>query len=131
MAVKYRITERRDLLDPSKPNKYYAYLVNADVVDLKTISAAMSDGSTLREADIYAVLIGLVNTIQVELEKGNQVNLGDLGSFYLSINSKGELRPDDVKPQSIQRVKLLYRPKSKMKRFLKSLSFKKDPKSKG
>jgi hypothetical protein len=65
MAVKYRITERRDLLDPSKPNKYYAYLVNADVVDLKTISAAMSDGSTLRDADIYAVLIGLVNTIQV------------------------------------------------------------------
>ena len=60
------------------------------------------------EGDIQAVTTILANAVIEQLKMGNQVELGKLGKFYVTLDSKGADTPDDFDPN--QHIKGL-RPK--------------------
>ena len=125
MSVNYKSIPRKNPGDSSVPEKYYAKIVNKGSTDLNQLAALLGDGSTARKADVYAVLVGLVEEIKKELSAGRMVKLGDLGSFAVSINSFGEETPEEVSSNSIKRRKILYRSSAELKTMLGALKFKK------
>jgi len=125
MSVTYKVIQRKNPQDLAATPKYYAIVVRGKDVDLDQLSALISDGSTVRQNDVYAVLIGLVNVIIAQLQDGNVVRLGKLGSLAISISSAGEDLEEDVSSTSIRRARINYRPQKELQDMLKILKFQK------
>ena len=105
--------------------KYYATPHYTGKTDLADISRRVSDGSTLTETDVVAVLTRVVNTIGEQLKEGKIVQLGNLGSFRISISSQGETSADEVSALSIRNSKVLFRPSAVFNTRLADLRFEK------
>lgn len=125
MSILYRSIGRKNPADPDAPEKYYVILVKQGETNLNELADLMGKGATMRRADVYAVLEGLIEELCLELSKGRSVKLGEFGSFTLAVNSEGVITEDEVTPSLIKRVKIVYRPGRKLRRMLATLMFKK------
>lgn len=125
MSVTYRIISRKNLQDTAAAPKFYALAVSSGKTDLDKLAALISDGSTVRQADVYAVLIGMVNAISKELAEGRIVQLGKLGSFSIGVRSAGAENEEEANSSLIKGAKLNYRPSAELSNMLKTLSYKK------
>ncbi|MBW1296012.1 HU family DNA-binding protein [Aquimarina litoralis] len=123
MSVNFKPIARRDPRDSTAIPKHYALVVSSGITDIDQLSTLVSDGSTVTQADVYAVIIRLVKTIQGELSQGRTVRLGKLGSFSLGVNSEGADTPEEVTPSLIKRTKIRYRPSIELNNMLKTLRF--------
>lgn len=123
MPVKFRVIQKKNPQDLAATPKNYAIAINGGTVDIDRLSELVADGSTVRQNDIYAVIIGLVNVIQGELKEGRNVNLGKLGTFAISLSSNPSDTPEEVNASNIKSAKVLYRPGKELKNMLKTLSY--------
>lgn len=123
MAVKFRVIQKKNPQDLLADPKSYAIAVSDGTVDIDRLSILVGDGSTVRQNDIYAVIIGLVNVIQGELSEGRSVNLGKLGTFSIGISSDPSDTEEEVTASNIKNAKVNYRPGKELKNMLKTLSY--------
>lgn len=123
MSVNYKPIRRKNISDPTAPDKYYVILIKKGITDLDKLADLLGKGATMRRADVYAVLEGLVEEIEYELSEGRTVQLGSLGSFSLSVSSEGVLEEKSVSAKLITKRKILYRPGKRLKTMLSGLKF--------
>ena len=123
MSVNIKAIPRKNPQDFTLAPLFYAIVENKDKTDINRLTKLVSDGSTVRENDIHAVLIGLVNVIIDELSEGRSVQLGTLGTFRLSVNSESSPTADEVTVNNIKKTKILYRPGPSLQEKLKILQF--------
>ncbi len=123
--IKYKVIPRKNPQDRTLDPKYYVIPVNSGVIRLDDLAALISDGSTVRQADVYAVLVGMVNAISKQLAEGKIVKLDKLGSFSIGLNSEGVEREEEAGAHQIKRSKIRYRPAAGLRNLLKTLSFSK------
>ena len=123
MSVKFKVIQKRNPRDITAAPKSYAIAVSDGTVDIDRLSVLVGDGSTVRQNDIYAVIIGLVNVIQGELSEGRSVNLGKLGTFSISLSSDPSDTPEEVSASNIKSARVNYRPSKELKNMLKTLSY--------
>ena len=84
----------------------------------------VSDQTSMTKADCYGVLIALEYNIINELRDGRIVQLGNIGSFQISVSSYTTDTKKEFRSSNIKSAKILYRPGKGFKKMLKSLSFK-------
>lgn len=125
MSIKFKSIERKNIQNPTAKPKHYALAIASGKTDLDGLAALISDGSTVRQGDVYAVLIGLVNAISLELAAGRTVNMGKLGSFSIGISSEGVEEEKEVTSSLIKGSKIRYRPSTELKNVLKTLHYQK------
>lgn len=120
MAVRYVLRLKKN---PQKGTiKKYAQI--AQIVETKTIDDAVryiEKISAMSSGDIRSVLDGLQDFLIVQLADGHSVRLGDLGSFRITLTSKG-IDPDetDFDPESlIDKVHVRFAESGKMLREIK------------
>ena len=89
MSVKYNVVERGKPGSPETPKKYYPSIQASGRVTLRQLSQAVSQMSTVSSADTMAVLEALLTVIPQELSRGNIVELGDFGNFWLRTSTEG------------------------------------------
>lgn len=121
MSIKYKVIPKQ--IPGQNQPFYFALAVSQKTVSLDKIAELISDGSTLRRADVYASLVAMVDVMKRELEIGNTVQLGDLGKFSIAIKSTPCIEPSEVNAHKIKERRLLYRPSLHLKKFLKTLKF--------
>ena len=127
MAVKYKaVAKGQPGVKGGGKQQYYAAVVNGDVRDIDKITSTVSSISTVSGADIRAVLYASVEAITGFLSDGDIVRLGDLGTFRLSVSSKGEAAPEDVSADDIDNSRILFTPGPMLKNMLKTLQFEKE-----
>lgn len=125
MSIPFQALKRINPQGVNLTPKYYAQLLSSGVTDIDRIAELMSDGSTVRKNDIYAVLIGMVDIIGKELAQGKIVKIDRLGTFRLSARSEGSTTAKQVKRQNIKQTVILYKPGKKLKNNLKTVTYKK------
>ena len=76
---------------------------------------------------MLAVLAALEEQVIDNLESGQTVKLGDIGSFRLSVGGEGAATEDTYDTSLIERVKVVFTPSSRMKAGLNSLKYTKVP----
>jgi predicted histone-like DNA-binding protein len=128
--VNYKSILRQNPLNREEKPKHYVMLEVKETLGLESISRLVSDGSTLRESDIYAVLISVLNLLGNQLATGNAIELGDIGKFSLVCNSEGVATEEEVSHHLIKRVKIRFSPGRRLKDVLNNLRFNKIPKPK-
>jgi len=122
MSLKIKIIANRT---PGKKEelKYHAVSIVSGRTDLDTLAELVSDQTSMTKADCYGVLIALEHNIINELEDGRIVQLGNIGSFQISVSSHPTDTKKEFRSSNIKSAKILYRPGKDFKKMLKSLSF--------
>ncbi|WP_340201923.1 HU family DNA-binding protein [Ascidiimonas sp. W6] len=125
MSVTFKSVAKRNPQNFDETPKFYALAVASGNADIDRLSELVADGSTVRQNDVYAVIIGLVNAIQGELKNGRKVTLGKLGTFSLGVTSEGVEEEEKLSANQIKKARINYRPGAEIKDMLKTLRFKK------
>lgn len=110
--IKYKATVRKSPVDKSL--KYYPAPATPEPRLLEQLAAEIEQKCTLTRVDIVACLAALQEAIVAHLKDGRSVRFGELGSFRVSLTGKGCPTADDVKADSIQHLRVLFRPSSQM-----------------
>lgn len=123
MAVKLKAVQRVNPQDVQAPQKFYAKAVSNGRTDLKRLAKLVALQCTVNRADCLAVLAALEDNIIMELQEGKIVQMGELGTFQLSVNSIGSDTSEEVGTNSVKKARLNFRPGEELKNMLKNLSF--------
>ena len=125
MSIPYSLVLRQ--VQPGKPkqgNKTFPTAQSRQVLDLTAMAAHMtSHSSKYDKGDIMAVVTQLASCIREQLLLGNKVNLGDLGSFYVSLDSKSALNAEEFSTSQIKRVLVRWSPSNTLSGLEKEASY--------
>jgi predicted histone-like DNA-binding protein len=126
MTVKFNIVERGNPSDREAPRKFYPSIESSGRVTTRELAAHASQMSTLSTTDIVAVIESLLTIIPNELAKGNIVELGDFGNFWLRTSAEGADTAADVRADQINGVMPRFNPGKEFKRALDAIQFNKN-----
>ena len=118
-----KVQAKKNPRDLAAPERYYLQAVKNGNTNLERLAYLISNQSTVREPDCLAVLHAFVHNMLDELSQGRVVQLGILGSFQIGVNSEGSDVPEEVNQRNVKRVKLNYRPGSRIQKRINQLDF--------
>lgn len=125
MSVKYNVIERGNPIKPTEPKKFYPSIVSSGRVTLRQLAQEIARVSTVSTADTMAVLEALLTTIPAELAKGNIVELGDFGNFWLKGNATGTATAETVRATQIGKILPRFNPGKEFKKVIDTIEFEK------
>jgi len=125
MALKYRLLQKINPRTPEAPGKFYAQSITTGDVKLRQLAKEIAEISTVNIVDIMAVIESFIQLIPRHIGQGQIVRLGEFGSFYVGISSKGAEQETDFKESMIKKVKIYFRPGSVLKKEISALEFEK------
>ncbi|WP_293670911.1 HU family DNA-binding protein [uncultured Parabacteroides sp.] len=117
------------VLRPSEPGnkdsekKYYAMSKSTGTVDLKYLGKLISARSSISSADVKSVLDNLNFFMDLELQEGKIIQLGELGNFRISVGSEGVSDKKLFHPSMIRPPRLIFTPGSELKGTKRLLTF--------
>jgi len=123
MSVKYNVVERGKPGSPETPKKYYPSIQSSGRVTLRQLSQAVSQMSTISSADTMAVMEALLTVIPQELLRGNIVELGDFGNFWLRTDTEGAENADGVRASNITGVLPRFNAGKEFKKVLDTIDY--------
>jgi predicted histone-like DNA-binding protein len=127
MTIKYNTVERGNPARPGSGKKFYPSIQSTGRVTLRDLVVQISDMSTLTSADMMAAIEGLLLIIPDELAKGNIVELGEFGNFWLRSTSTGAETARKVSGDQITGLVVRFNAGKRFKRALRSVKFEKKP----
>jgi predicted histone-like DNA-binding protein len=125
MSVKFSVTPRKDPRDQNSQPKYYATVRSNGRVDTHGIARDINKMSTVSSVDTAAVLEAFMNVVPDQLADGKIVELGDFGTFRVSVSSEGAEMPEAVNTRSITDVRILFQPGKRFRKLIDSTEFEK------
>jgi predicted histone-like DNA-binding protein len=125
MSIKFKSVTKKDPRDLEAAPLYYASSVVSNRIDIDGLSRAIARSSTVARADIYAVIVALIDEITENLTASNLVSLGKLGSFAVNVHSEGAPTSEELSSANIKGAKIIYRPGAEIKDMLKTLKYEK------
>ena len=97
--INYSIVMRGNPTDKTVAKKAYASAQYSEVMDINRFAEHIaSHGCVYKRSDIVAILTMSVDCMREQLLAGQKIQLGDLGSFYISINSSGAASAKEFNP---------------------------------
>lgn len=124
MAVKFRTVKRRVLTGVEKDKvKKYAMAKTTGVCDMQKLCKLISGHCTVASADVKAVLDSLNWAMDLELEAGNVVQVGELGNFRLSLSSDGVDENETFKASKIRKANIIFFPGKSLRTTRNGVSF--------
>jgi predicted histone-like DNA-binding protein len=125
MTIKYNTIERGNPARPESGTKFYHSIESTGRVTLRDLVEEISEMSSLTSADMMAAVESLLLIIPRELTKGNIVELGDFGNFWLRSTSEGTETAGKVSGDQITSLIPRFNAGRQFKRVLRSAKFEK------
>lgn len=97
--IDYSVSGRVNPKEKDAPPRFYASAQTNKTVSLDEFAKHISThGCVYKRADIAAVLTMAVDCLKEMLLSGYKVELGDMGSFYVTFSSEGTLTAKEFNP---------------------------------
>jgi predicted histone-like DNA-binding protein len=123
MSVKFNIVERGNPANPGAPKKFYPSIQSSGRVSTRELAEMASQMSTLSSVDMVAAIESFLAIIPRELAKGNIVELGEFGSFWLRSTADGAETAETVRADQITNVMPRFNPGREFKRIIDAITF--------
>ena len=123
--MRYKMTARRNPVDPSAPKKYYASPVYNGKITKKEIADDLVLISSLSRGDISSVIENLLDSVPKFMLRGYSVQLGELGTLRISFSSEGVDNPEDFTVAMVKGKKIVFTPGPAFRDILNRLSIEK------
>ena len=118
MPIEYSLVERGLPGQSTGPKKWYANARARGATDERGMAEKISRGTALSTPDVKAAIEALLQEIPRELADGQIVQLGDLGSFRLTLQSEGTDMPEQFTKERIRKVKVNFMPSKAFENLL-------------
>jgi predicted histone-like DNA-binding protein len=125
MSVKYNVVERANPRDREAPGKYYPSIFSNGRVTTREVAEMAAERSTLSTMDMMAAIESFLAIIPQQLAKGNIIELGDFGNFWLKSTADGVEDPATVRGDQITSLLPRFMPGKKFKMTLEHIEFEK------
>ena len=126
MPVKFNVSPRRDPRNQTSAPKYYATIKSSGRANTNDIARSINDMSTVSSVDTRAVLEAFLHVVPDKLAEGNIVELGDFGTFRVSVSSDGQEHAEDVTARNITDVRVIFSPGKRFLQLLNTVQFQKE-----
>jgi predicted histone-like DNA-binding protein len=127
MSIKFSVVERGNPANPEAPKKFYPSIQSSGRVTTRELAEQASQMSTLTTMDMMAAIESFLTIVPRELAKGNIVELGDFGNFWLRSSTEGTETAAEVRGAQVTSVLPRFIPGKEFKRMLDSAEFQKVP----
>ena len=87
---------------------------------MRELCYRINQSCSLTEADVLACISQLNHQVWEALQQGYKVNLGDLGSFKMAVQSASKPQPSDLTKTDVRKFKINYQPSKRLKHQLKN-----------
>ena len=124
-TVKYSVIPRINPRDRESEPKFYAQARMSGEVSLREMCDRIQQSCTVTKADVHAALVAMEDVFVDALKGGEIIRLGDLGTFRVSLSSKGSLTEKEYTSSLITKSRIIFRPGSVLSDALTNLSFSK------
>ncbi|MBZ9651007.1 HU family DNA-binding protein [Psychroflexus montanilacus] len=105
--------------DGTNPEVYILQTKVKAELSMQELCYRINQSCSLTEADVLACISQLNHQVWDALQQGYKVNLGDLGSFKMAVQSASKPQPSDLKKSDIQKLKINYQPSKRLKKQLR------------
>lgn len=122
MALNYEVKKRVFGFDKTKTEKYVAQLKTLGTVEFGDLCNEVTKVGMAPRGVVKMVLDGLIDTLNMNINKGFSVQLGDFGCFRPGINAKSQDKEEDVKSDTVYRRKIIFTPGQQFKEMLTRVS---------
>jgi len=126
MPVKFIVSPKKDPRDQEAAPKFYAIVKSNGRSDTNVVAKSINRMSTVSSVDTAAVLEAFLTVVPEELANGNIVELGDFGTFRVSVSSEGAEKAEDLTSRNITDVRVLFTPGKRFKQVLDTAEFQKE-----
>ena len=110
MALNYEVKKKVFGFDQTKTEKYVAQLKTLGIIQFGDLCDEVTKIGMAPRGVVKMVLDGLIDTLNININKGFSVQLGDFGCFRPGINAKSQDREEDVKSDTVYRRKIIFTP---------------------
>ena len=123
MSINYSIAMLGNPIDEDAPKKAYAKSQYTNILTLDKFAGHIaSHGSKYNRADIYAVLMQTVDCMREMLLEGKRIEMGDLGVFSISIQSRGAENLETFNPAiHIEQLNVNWTPGDRFRNLLEDI----------
>ena len=118
MALNYEVKKRVFGFDKTKTEKYVAQLKTLGMVEFGDLCDEVTKVGMAPRGVVKMVLDGLIDTRNMNINKGFSVQLGDLGCFRPGLTAKSQDKEEDVKSDTVYRRKIIFTPGQQFKEML-------------
>ena len=118
MALNYEVKKRVFGFDKTKTEKYVAQLKTLGMVGFGDLCDEVTKVGIAPRVVVKMVLDGLIDTLNMNINKGFSVQLGDFGCFRPGLNAKSQDKEEDVKSDTVYRRKIIFTPGQQFKEML-------------
>lgn len=118
MAIKYEVKRVVFGFDESKTEKFVAQTKVLGMVGFKKLCEEVQKVSMAPRGVVKMVIDGLIDTLNMDLDKGYSVQLGDFGCFRPGLNAKSQAGAEAVDANTVYRRKIIFTPGSYFKNML-------------
>jgi predicted histone-like DNA-binding protein len=126
MPVKFSATPKKDPRNLEAEPKYYAIVKSDGRADTIAIAKSINSMSTVSIPDTTAVLEAFLHVVPEKLADGRIVELGDFGTFRISVSSEGATLAEEVSARNITDTKVIFTPGKRFKQMLNTIEFQKE-----
>lgn len=123
MSVKYNIVERGNPSNRDAPKKFYPSIQSSGRVTTRELAEMAAQRSTMSSIDMMAAIESFLAIIPEQLAKGNIVELGDFGNFWLKTTSEGAETAEEVRATQITSILPRFNPGKHFKHTLDTVEF--------
>lgn len=107
--ILYKVVSKKNIIDKTKPAKYYAQVQNTGRMSLDSIEEELEKSSSVTRGDVKSIMANLQDLVCKALRRGNVVQLGGIGTFRVSVSSKGTEKADNFTAQQITKARVNFR----------------------
>ena len=125
MAINYSLVKLASKFgDKAGVPLFYARAQMKDSISLKQFAKLISMQTTVSYADVTAVLVSMQENMVIELQRGNQIDFGELGKFRLQLTSEGAATAAEFKSDiNIKGVNIQFIPGSDLANIFVGMEF--------
>ncbi len=121
MSVKFNVVERGNPSNREAPKKFYPSIQSSGRVTTREMAEMAAQRSTLSTMDMMAAIESFLAIIPEQLAKGNIVELGEFGTFWLRSTSEGAETPEEVRASQITSILPRFNPGKVFKHVVKGI----------
>jgi predicted histone-like DNA-binding protein len=123
MSLIYHRILRGSLKDPEAPKKWYVVLKRIGMIREKEIAKELADETTLNPMEAAMAVYLFKKVLIAKLLSGYSVQLGEVGSFYLNVNSEGADTKEEATAEKVTRVNVRFYPGKELKAAIRKAHF--------
>lgn len=126
MAIPFKVVPRVNPADRNQPPKFCAQGVSKGHTTLRDLSNKIKQISTVSSVDTMATLEALIQELPGEIAEGKIVQLGEFGSFGITLQSEGAETEEAFTAANIKRFSIRFRRGKIFKNTLNNAGYKKE-----